>query len=67
MLNHGGHHDHESYVGDRTVEAIVEFAEKLIPAAAASGVQALPMVDAETAKQTMKVSAAPFVSRWLPE
>eukprot|EP00240_Pyramimonas_obovata_P001133 CAMPEP_0118942772 /NCGR_PEP_ID=MMETSP1169-20130426/36801_1 /TAXON_ID=36882 /ORGANISM="Pyramimonas obovata, Strain CCMP722" /LENGTH=486 /DNA_ID=CAMNT_0006887843 /DNA_START=217 /DNA_END=1677 /DNA_ORIENTATION=+ len=57
MLDHGHHHDHESYVGDRTVEAIVEFAEKLIPAAAASGVKALPMADAEAAAQTMKVGA----------
>jgi len=58
MLNHGGHHDHESYVGDRTVEAIVEFAEGLIPAVAASGgVEALPMADSEASKQTIKVGA----------
>ena len=30
QITHGGHHDHESYVGDRTTEALVAYAEKLV-------------------------------------
>lgn len=31
VVQHGEHHDHSSYVGDRTVEAISKFAESLLP------------------------------------
>lgn len=53
---HGEHHDHEAYVGDRTTEAIVSFAEKLVPAPAGSA--ALPAADlTEHALQTVKVGS----------
>jgi len=56
LLVHGEHHDHEAYVGDRTTEAIVSFAEKLVPAPAGSA--ALPAADlTEHALQTVKVGS----------
>jgi hypothetical protein len=58
---HGEHHDHEAYVGDRTTEAIVSFAEKLVPAPAGSA--ALPAADlAEHALQTVRVRATSMCS-----
>ena len=53
-VQHGEHHDHEAYVGDRTTDAIVTFAEKLVPAPAGSQ-QALPAADEHHASQTVKV------------
>ena len=34
MVDHGRHHDHASYHGDRTVEAITKFAYTMLPAGA---------------------------------
>mmetsp|Transcript_25551 Transcript_25551/g.35254 ORF Transcript_25551/g.35254 Transcript_25551/m.35254 type:complete len:494 (+) Transcript_25551:129-1610(+) len=63
QLQHHGHHDHESYVGDRTTEALAAFATGLVPAAVASNAPpALPPAQApnepeEPAPQTIKVGA----------
>jgi thiol-disulfide isomerase/thioredoxin len=35
VIDHGRHHDHASYHGDRTVEAIVKFADTMLPEATA--------------------------------
>lgn len=63
QITHGGHHDHESYVGDRTTEAIVSYAEKLVPPVVASNApkpEAAPAakVQEEVESQTLKVGAA---------
>ncbi|KAK3273619.1 Protein disulfide-isomerase 5-4 [Cymbomonas tetramitiformis] len=60
ILAHGAHHDHESYVGDRTTEAIVEFAEKLVPPAITSEApeqaqQEIQQAAAEIAEKVLKV------------
>ena len=53
MVDHGRHHDHASYHGDRTVEAITKFAYTMLPEeqanpamdeAAAAAAEAPPVV-----------------------